>query len=287
MWKLAVLALALQACAATEQGEEPAPGSMDTDPPPAPTPGEEDGDHDSDAAGPAPTVPAGTAAGGVLDGVPLGPPVTTPPALPQEPGPKLDVHVVGANGTGCPAGSWSAVTDANGIIRVHFDRYMLAAGADAASAAVQSCELSVHLETEQAVSFALGALSYEGHAALSGDASAELTFDSYFQGDPTRHAGDTRAFNGPQDADYLFTYVLDPAQTVWSTCGRPRDLNILLQLRLLAGRGTAQSTLTLAAIGDLQFGVRSCTADGSASGTPAVPPPAGAEGPGITSVTRR
>lgn len=288
-WKQAALVLALQACAATEQGESPEPGSTGTGQEQEPSSTEED---DSE---PLPGASAGTTgAGGELDGVPLGPPPdTTPPVEPQQPGPKLDVRVVSANGTGCPAGSWSAVAEANGAIQVRFDRYTMAAGGDGPSAAVQSCELTLQVETEEDVSFALGALSYEGQAVLSPSASAELTFDSYFQGDPTVHAGDTRGISGPQNGDYLFTYGLAATQTVWSTCGRPRDLNVMLHLRVRAGQEPVRNTLTLAAIRDLQIAVRSCPPEASSDGgspldlSDAGVLDAGTGGPGITSVTRR
>jgi Domain of unknown function (DUF4360) len=270
------------ACEDSSHHDEPAP-----EPPAA-----EITVHKSPAKAPLPLAPTATndkpvpfVPGSELDGVPNGrvPGPDATAGVPGSSGEDIDVTHVSANGTGCPAWTWVGTPSSSDTITLQFDGYMAQVDGADATLAVRDCLIGVKLGVGAERSYSVKSVTYSGHAKLGELATAELSTDYAFQGDPAVHTGSKRSFSGVMEGDYEFVDTVDPAHTVWSPCGLERDLNLRTRLQLRSGAGAAASSVSLASVKSLELGVRDCDDVSGATGaaTPAT------DGPGVVSVTRR
>jgi hypothetical protein len=140
---------------------------------------------------------------------------------------------VTANGTGCPAGTWSASISSDGQqFTVEFFDYeaMINPGQ---SVAIKDCTLGIDLRSPTGLSFAVGSFLYQGYAMLdSAGMTARQTAKYYFTGNPVPAETNYSDMRGPYDDSFLFQDEILVADLAWSPCGTARRLNAQTRLVL-------------------------------------------------------
>lgn len=191
----------------------------------------------------------------------------------------LAISSVSANGSGCPAGSWSVVPTAPNTLDLRLSSDV-AAVTPSKTIEVKDCQLAVKVTSAAGLSYSVKSVSFTGRASLRAQAQAELTANYYFQGDPSRSSRGSRSFSAPASGDYTFQHEVAAADAVWSPCGVERELNLSTRVRLLNGTSNDSSSFELTRVSGLQLAVRPCSEGAGAANAL----PSGA--PSIGSVTR-
>jgi hypothetical protein len=156
---------------------------------------------------------------------------------------------VTANGTGCPAGTWSASVAADGSsFRVGLTG-MTATVAPGSSFTIKDCQLAIDVEVPAGLQFALSEIGFFAKETLDSDGmSVRQSVKHYFQGDPADGVEHAREVAGPRSNSpwsYGLRDRIAEADAVWSPCGGGRTLNVQTRLFLRnnpekTGQGTAR-----------------------------------------------
>jgi hypothetical protein len=161
--------------------------------------------------------------------------VARPAVVAASPG--AAVEVVSVNGSGCPAGTASAVADGSGF-QVTYAGFVARTGAGATPVEFRrNCQVGVLIRASAGFAFTVAAAGYNGDAALPGSASALRSTNYYLQGSPANEVH-SNVVPGP----YVGAWSAADAPAVLGPCGADRILNVNTELRV-SSSGTARVSL--------------------------------------------
>lgn len=167
------------------------------------------------------------------------------------------VASIKANGTGCPARTWTAKLAEDGqSFRILFTGFETEVDRRR-SVHVKDCQLTISVTSPADQQYSVQSFGYAGYAYLREGANAKISSVHYFQGDPSRQHESKAELIGPQDEGYALTTEIPSSEAIWSECGKTRDLNVRTTVRL-QGTGGRTSTFTLAEIEGIKLAVRKC-----------------------------
>ncbi|MGD9507038.1 MAG: DUF4360 domain-containing protein [Geminicoccaceae bacterium] len=135
----------------------------------------------------------------------------------QVPGITLGLPETG--GTGCPAGTVSAVLapDARSL-SIFFDAYFVEAGGTTGrSFERKSCNVGIPVNVPQGLSVSVIGIDYRGFNSLPLGGLSQFNVEYFFAG--TRGPTFSRTFRGPLASDYLIHNDIVATALVWSACG--------------------------------------------------------------------
>ncbi|MDH6538938.1 DUF4360 domain-containing protein [Streptomyces sp. SPB4] len=161
------------------------------------------------------------------------------PAVP--PG-HVTVEVVGANGSGCPAGTTSvAAAPDNTAFTVTYSDYLAQTGAGSGGTDFRkNCQLALRVHAPQGYTYAIARADYRGFASLQRGAFGQERAGYYFQG-ASQTARTTHQFNGPYGDNWQASDQTGYTDLVWAPCGETRNLNVNTELRVYAGSSSPQA----------------------------------------------
>lgn len=135
-------------------------------------------------------------------------------------------------GTGCPAGSASAVLSPDGKqLSILFDQFVAEAGGSTGKTIDhKSCGIGIPVHVPQGYSVSVIKVDYRGFVSVPSGAEARMSAEYFFAGatGPRR----TDIFRGPQTQDYLITDDLVATALVWSRCGEDVNLRVNANMRV-------------------------------------------------------
>ena len=132
----------------------------------------------------------------------------------------------GYAGSGCPAGSVSAVLSPDQkTLSVLFDSYVAEAGGSSGNTIDRkNCTLAIPVHVPQGFSVSLYKVDYRGYTYVPRGANAQFNVEYFFAG--YRGPRGQRSFNGPVDSEYLISNDIAVGALVWSPCGADTNLRI-------------------------------------------------------------
>ena len=169
------------------------------------------------------------------------------------------VTVATVNGSGCPAGTASVATAADGSSFTVTYSAFRAEGDDTGTEFRRNCQISVQVSHPANLTFAITGADHRGTGHLAAGASGEQLTTYYVQGSsastPVSHA-----FTGPFDGGWQTSDVIDPAALRYAPCGEDRNLNLNTELRVDAGTATGSNWLAMRSTltGSYRLTWRSC-----------------------------
>nr|WP_042191748.1 DUF4360 domain-containing protein [Kibdelosporangium sp. MJ126-NF4]CEL20264.1 putative secreted protein [Kibdelosporangium sp. MJ126-NF4]CTQ97490.1 putative secreted protein [Kibdelosporangium sp. MJ126-NF4] len=157
---------------------------------------------------------------------------------------RVTVHVVTANGSGCPVGSTevSVADDNSEFTFSHREGYVAKVGPGAEPTDVRkNCQLVLDVRVPAGFTFGIVRADYSGRISLAHGAQAWQGADYYFQGE-TPTARRVHPFNGPLRDNWSTTDLTDPSKVVYAPCGEDRFFNVNTAVRVNAGGSNPQTT---------------------------------------------
>ncbi|CAM3896726.1 DUF4360 domain-containing protein [Kibdelosporangium persicum] len=176
-------------------------------------------------------------------GVALSVTAPTVTAADDVPDGRVTVHVVTANGSGCPAGSTEvAVADDNSEFTVIHRSYVarVGAGADPTDSR-KNCQLSLDVRVPAGFTFGIVRADYSGRISLAAGAQAWQSAYYYFQGDSSTDRR-VHPFTGPMRDRWATTDTTNPGSVVFLPCGDSRYLNVNTALQVSSGSSNPEAT---------------------------------------------
>jgi hypothetical protein len=159
------------------------------------------------------------------------------------PSDRVTIEKLSVNGTGCrPDTAAVAVSPDNAAFTVSYSTYLAQAGVGSKNKDERrTCSLTIRLNVPANLTYAISAVDYRGFAHLEPGASATLSARYHFQGTGAP-AYTVHAFASGFD-DYW--QVTDPAGAgaAFGACGKDRKVDIDTELRALADRADAPTSL--------------------------------------------
>jgi hypothetical protein len=141
-----------------------------------------------------------------------------------------------ADGTGCPAGTWTADLSSDGeTFTVLFSAYE-AAVSPGVKNAVKDCRLNIDLGSRDGTQFSVGSFYYQGYVLLEKPGMKARQVANYKFPDFRQRDQDKDEVTGPADKSYLFTDTVAPANRQWTRCRRKDNLKINTRLVLANDR---------------------------------------------------
>ncbi|MET0341890.1 MAG: DUF4360 domain-containing protein [Polyangiales bacterium] len=151
------------------------------------------------------------------------------------------IEAVVANGSGCPAGSFTTAIAPDGLsATVNLSQFELEVSQQS-TLALKDCQLGIQVTAEEGRQYQIGRASAQGVVYLEEGVQARVQINRYFQGNPA--AGDEwrTDLRGPLDQELQAdTSVLSDQ---WSPCGLKRDVNVRFTARLTNGTGQDRNGL--------------------------------------------
>ena len=148
-------------------------------------------------------------------------------------GPAFTVHLLTANGSGCPPGSAAVSQASSSVFTVTYSTYIATAGRGAAPTDFRkNCQLNVKVGVPSGWTFGILEVDYRGYAFLDKNARGTLSADYYFAGQ-SQTARQAHSIYGPRDGDYHFADVA--TATAWAPCHFSASLNVDTAVRVFAG----------------------------------------------------
>ena len=141
------------------------------------------------------------------------------------------ITAVTANGTGCPAGTWTSellADDSEAVVR--FSSFDLEVAPEIA-ASVKDCTISLQVRAAPGRSYQLERVALHGINHLDDGVSARLETLRYFQGNPS--VSDTWQVELRGRTDQELSLESPGESTLWSPCGVERAINVRVLGRLL------------------------------------------------------
>ena len=162
-------------------------------------------------------------------------------AAATDPLPHFTVHLLSANGSGCPPGSTAVSQASDSEFTVTYSQYIADAGDGAGPLDFRkNCQLNVSVGVPGGWTFGISAVDYRGYAHLGNSAQGTLSASYYYAGLPATYR-QQHSIYGVTDGDYEFT---DQAPIVaWAPCHFTTTLNVNTELR--AYRGSDPSDLSV------------------------------------------
>ena len=147
--------------------------------------------------------------------------------------PYFTVHLLSANGSGCPAGSAAVSQASDKAFTVTYSQYIAAAGDGAPPLSFRkNCQLNLGVGVPAGWTFGITAVDYRGYAHLGNSAHGTLSASYYYACLPGTYRQQHPMF-GPTDGDYEF---MDRAPIVaFAPCHFHTTLNVNTELRTYRG----------------------------------------------------
>ena len=129
-------------------------------------------------------------------------------------------------GTGCPAGSASAVlSPQEDTVSILFDNYVAEAGGTTGRRVDRkSCAIGIPVEVPQGYSVAVFAVDYRGANVIPPGGMNRFNAEYFWAG--VRGPTISRVFTGPSNKDFTLTDNLIATTLVWAPCGQSVTLRI-------------------------------------------------------------
>lgn len=129
-------------------------------------------------------------------------------------------------GTGCPAGSASAVLSPNeDTVSILFDNYVAEAGGQTGRRFDRkSCAIGIPVQVPQGFSVAVFAVDYRGANIVPSGGMNRFNAEYFWAG--VRGPTISRTFSGPTNQDFTLTDNLVATTLVWAPCGQSVTLRI-------------------------------------------------------------
>jgi hypothetical protein len=147
--------------------------------------------------------------------------------------PAFTVHLLSANGSGCPPGSAAVSQASTSEFTITYSDYIAYAGGGASPTEFRkNCQLDVGVGVPSGWTYGIFEVDYRGFAYMDKDARGSLSASYYFAGLAKTYQQLHPLF-GPQSGDYEFT---DQAKVVgWAPCHFNATLNVNTDVRVFAG----------------------------------------------------
>ncbi|WP_371615383.1 DUF4360 domain-containing protein [Streptomyces sp. NBC_00454] len=161
---------------------------------------------------------------------------------PSAPPGRITVEVVGANGSGCPAGTTQvAAAPDNTAFTVTYSDYLAQAGAGSGGTEFRkNCQLALRVHVPQGYTYAIARADYRGFASLQRGAFGQQRAGYYFQG-AGQTARTVHQFNGAYADNWQASDETAYQDLVFAPCGEVRNLNVNTELRVFAGSSNPQA----------------------------------------------
>ena len=129
-------------------------------------------------------------------------------------------------GTGCPAGSASAVlSPAEDTLSILFDSYVAEAGGETGRRFDRkSCAIGIPVHVPQGYSVAVFGVDYRGANIIPAGGMNRFNVEYFWAG--VRGPSISRTFTGPSNKDFTLTDNLIASTLVWAPCGKSVTLRI-------------------------------------------------------------
>ena len=163
----------------------------------------------------------------------------------------------GYAGSGCPAGSASAVLSPDKkTLSVLFDEYVAEAGGSTGKTIDRkSCNLAIPVHVPQGLSISLLKVDYRGYTYLPKRSMARFNVNYFFAGARGPRLGKTfNARRSTIDDEYTYTNKLIATAWTWSPCGR--DVNLRINSSMMVRNSNRRSeALATVDSADLSAGI--------------------------------
>jgi hypothetical protein len=166
----------------------------------------------------------------------------------------LELGYPSYGGTGCPAGSASAVLSPdNSTLSILFDQYTVeAGGVTGRSIDRKSCNLAIPVRVPSGYSISLVAVDYRGYAAIPHGGRGNMQAEYFFAG--VRGPRSVKNFNGGYNNVYTLTDNLVASAMVWSPCGADTTLRVNTSLMAQTNSSFQQALATVDSV-DVSSGI--------------------------------
>ncbi len=144
-------------------------------------------------------------------------------------------------GTGCPAGTASAVLSPNeDTVSILFDNYVAEAGGQTGRRYDRkSCALGIPVHVPQGYSVAVFAVDYRGANIIPAGGMNRFNAEYFWAG--VRGPTISRTFTGPSNRDFTLTDNLVASTLVWAPCGQSVTLRINSSMMTQSNRYNEQA----------------------------------------------
>lgn len=147
-------------------------------------------------------------------------------------------------GTGCPAGSASAVLSPdNKSLSIIFDQFLVEAGGGGRSLERKSCNIAIPVHVPQGLSVSVINVDYRGYVSLPPQGQARLTAEYFLAGSIGPRFDKT--FVGRTDTDYNFSNTIGLQAQVWSPCGADTIIRVNAAMLVRTNRYSEQAIATV------------------------------------------
>jgi len=157
---------------------------------------------------------------------------------------QLTLGLPETGGTGCPAGTVSAVLSPDGTaLSIFYDAYFVEAGGTTGrSFERKSCNVGIPVAVPNGLSVSVLAIDYRGFNQLPQGARSTFRVEYFFAG--SRGPIFNQVFTGPLATDYLIENDLVATAIVWSACGE----DVILRTNSSINVTTTQNRQALATV---------------------------------------
>lgn len=178
---------------------------------------------------------------GVVASLLVSPVAAQPDAPPAEP---AAIGAVTVNGSGCPAGTATAIASRdNRSLTVTYDGYYAWRGSGASATEFRrNCQLSMQVRPPAGYTYTITSAEYRGFAYLAAGATAMQGANYYFQG-VSETTSLRHNFTGPMTDFWRTTDSSSELRELgYAPCGNLRNLNINTELRVSPGSADPEAT---------------------------------------------
>jgi hypothetical protein len=139
---------------------------------------------------------------------------------------------IGANGSGCPDGTWDVAISPDGqTFTLAFNAYEAQVG-PGQPLAMKDCTLDITLNSPAGLSYSVGSFYYQGYVALEKPGMLARQTASYSFGQDAPRNENKNDIGGPFDQSYLFQDDVDMFRRAWSPCGQSSVLHVRTALQV-------------------------------------------------------
>jgi hypothetical protein len=155
-------------------------------------------------------------------------------ARPAPSQPSFTVHVLSANGSGCPPGTATVSHGSSPEFTVTYSRFIAAAGDGAAPGDFRkNCQVNVIVGVPSGWTYGLSGVDYQGFAYMATGAHGSHSTYYYFAGQPQTYQLPQHPLSGPRNGDYKLADR--PPVVGWAPCHFDATLNLNTSVLMFAG----------------------------------------------------
>ena len=171
------------------------------------------------------------------------------PALGAPSGPPpgaMTVKVVGANGSGCPANSFTVLpSEDNTAFTLIYSEYTAQVGPDIVGAERRkNCQIALDIRVPGGFTYTIAQVDYRGYAQLARGSSGVQAAGYYFAGNP-QTARSRHDLKGPMDGYWQKSDEIGITSLNYKRCGVEVNLNINTELRVNGGSSNVKKTTSM------------------------------------------